>query len=179
MECNTTENGAGDAGAGVALSGLARAASCILSKTWVSGRYRLVPCAAQRDNKTVMRTVISIAIVLLIAFGIYRLYLTRVQPAGGGTAPTQAITITGVQNDLLAIAQAERLYFAEHGSYASLDELISSGALLKEKTGRDGYSYSVETTANSFTVTASYSGPPGAHYPRLVIDETMQIRRIE
>ncbi len=126
-----------------------------------------------------MRALISIVIALAIAFGIYRLYLTRVQPAGSGTAPTQAITITGVQNDLLAIAQAERLYLAEHGSYASLEELISSGALLMEKPGRDGYSYSVETTATSFTVTARYSGPPGPSYPMLTIDQTMAIRRVE
>ena len=126
-----------------------------------------------------MRTLISIVIALAIAFAVYRLYLTRVQPAGRGTAPTQAITITGVENDLLAIAQAERLYFAEHGSYASLDELISSGALLTQKPGRGGYTYSVETTGNSFTVTARYSGPPGPRYPTLAIDQTMQIRRIE
>ncbi len=126
-----------------------------------------------------MRALISIVIVLVIAYGVYRLYLTRVQPAGDGTAPTQAITITGVENDLLAIAQAERMYVVEHGSYASLADLISSGALAMAKPGRDGYTYSVETTANSFTVTASYSGPVVAQYPRLIIDQTMQIRRIE
>jgi len=126
-----------------------------------------------------MRALISIVIALVIAFGIYRLYLTRVQPEGHGTAPTQAITITGVQNDLLAIAQAERLYLAEHGSYASLEELISSGALLMQKPGREGYTYSVETSANSFTVTARYSGPPGQRYPTLAIDQTMQILRLD
>ena len=126
-----------------------------------------------------MRTVISIAIVLLIAFGIYRLYLTRVQPEGHGTAPTQAITITGVQNDLLAIAQAERIYFAEHGSYASIEDLISRGTLFMAKPGRDGYTYSLETSGNSFTVTARHSGPPGQRYPTLAIDQTMQIRRLE
>jgi hypothetical protein len=126
-----------------------------------------------------MRALISIVIVLAIAYGIYRLYLTRAQPAGSATAPTQAITITGVQNDLLAIAQAERLYLAEHGSYASLDELISSGTLLTQRPGRDGYAYSVEVTANSFTVTARYSGPPALRQPTLVIDQSMQIRRLD
>src|SRR3970282_1341918 len=104
-----------------------------------------------------MRALISFVIALVIAFGIYRLYLTRVQPEGHGTAPTQAITITGVQNDLLAIAKAELIYFAEHGSYASIEDLISRGTLFMAKPGRDGYTYSLETAANSFTVTARHS----------------------
>ena len=126
-----------------------------------------------------MRSLISILIALVIGYGIYRLYLTRVQPAGEGTAPTQAITITGVENDLLAIAQAERMYLTQHGSYASLEELIASGALATAKPGRDGYTYTVETTSNSFTVTARYSGPASPRFPTVVIDQTMQFRRTD
>ena len=40
---------------------------------------------------------------------------------------TQAISTTGVEMDLNGIAQAERMYFAQNGSYATLDQLASSG----------------------------------------------------
>ena len=82
-----------------------------------------------------MRSVIALVLALAIAFGLYLLYLKRIQPAGKGSVATQAISITGVQNDMLAIAQAERAYFAQHGSYASLAELTSSGALISVERG--------------------------------------------
>ncbi len=136
----------------------------------------------RRDNGLAMRTLISIVLALAIAFGIYYLYLKRVHPAGG-SVPTQAISITGVQNDLLAIAQAERAYFAQSGSYASLGDLTTSGMLTTPRAGRDGYTYSVETSGQGFTVTARYIGqpgdPPGTHYPTIAVDETMQIRQGE
>ena len=127
-----------------------------------------------------MRALLSLLIAVAIVFVAYRLYLTRtVAPGPEGssmTVPTQAITLTGVKNDLNAIAQAERAWFAEHGSYATLDELTSSGALTMKRPGRDGYSYSVNVSANGFTVTARYQGPSGLNYPVLVVDQTMQIR---
>lgn len=130
-----------------------------------------------------MRSVVALVLVLAIAFGIYYFSLTRAQPGGtSGSLPAQAISLTGVRNDLLAIAQAERVYFAEHGSYASLNKLISSGALTMERSGRDSYTYSVETTADGFTVTARYSGRPGdagARYPALTVDQTMQVQQTD
>lgn len=122
-----------------------------------------------------MRGLVSLVLALAIAFGIYYFYVRQVQPAGGGGAPTRAITATGVQNDLLAIAQAERMYFAEHGNYASLDTLTASGALSMAKLGRDGYTYTVEVSADTFTVTARH---PGADYPAFAIDRTMRIRSL-
>ena len=130
-----------------------------------------------------MRSVVALILVLAIAFGIYYFSLKRAQPGGtAGSLPAQAISLTGVRNDLLAIAQAERVYFAEHGSYASLNELASSGALTMERSGRDGYTYSVETTASGFTVTARHSGRPGdaeARYPTLTMDQTMQVQQTD
>ena len=58
----------------------------------------------------------------VIAMGIYYFYLKQAAPAPGMVA-TQAITTTGVEMDLNAIAQAERTYFAQNGSYADLDQL--------------------------------------------------------
>ena len=130
-----------------------------------------------------MRSLIALVLVLAIAFGIYYLYLKRVQPAGPGSMPTQAINLTGVQNDLLGIAQAERSYFAQHGSYASLGELTASSALTMPRSSRGGYGYSVEATATGFTVTARYASqpgdPPGLRYPTFAVDQTMQVRQTD
>jgi hypothetical protein len=85
--------------------------------------------------------------------------------------------------DLNAIAQAERTYFAQNGSYADLDQLTSSGALTMARSGRDGYTYSIATAGNGFTVTARHAESPainGAaplHYPALSIDQSMQIHQ--
>ena len=120
-----------------------------------------------------MKSLISLIIACAIAFGIYYLYFRQVQTTGGGSNPTQAITTTGVKNDLNAIAQAERLYFSQNGSYATLDQLIESGSLTASKREREGYTYSVEVSSNGFTVTAR-SSRPGA--PAFSIDQSMQIR---
>jgi hypothetical protein len=120
-----------------------------------------------------MKGLIALIISLAIAFGIYYLYFRQVQTTGGGNNPTQAITTTGVKNDLNAIAQAERMYFSQNGSYATLDQLIESGALTTSKREREGYTYSVEVSASGFIVTAR-SSRPGS--PAFTIDQSMQIR---
>ena len=59
---------------------------------------------------------------------------------GKGQVVTQAISTTGVEMDLNAIAQAERQYFAQNGSYASLDQLVSSGSMnINRRRYCDGY----------------------------------------
>jgi hypothetical protein len=124
---------------------------------------------------------LSLVVVLAIALGGYYFYLKHAQPAGTGINPQQTISLMGVQNDLLAIAQAERAYFALHGSYASLGELTSSGALTVSRSGRDGYEYRVETTANGFLAIARHYRQPGAspslRYPTITVDQTMQIHQ--
>ena len=128
-----------------------------------------------------MRGILSfLSLVFVVAIGlmIYRSYFTG--PSGGvatrGTDnPRAAIDITGVQSDLLAMAQAERAFHALNGRYAPLEELQSSGNLLIDPArGRQGYAYSASVSGNSFTVTATYSGP-ATGMPTLSIDETMQI----
>ena len=126
-----------------------------------------------------MRALVALLIAVVLVLAAYRFYFTRSQPAGSGTVPTQAISITGVKNDLVAIAQAERAYFANQGAYARLDELISGGALKLTKSSRDGYTYSVEVVGNGFIATARYQGPAGLRYPTITIDQTMQIRQQE
>ena len=128
-----------------------------------------------------MRSIVGLLLALAIALGIYYFYLKRVETGGPGTSPAQAISLTGVQSDLLAIAQAERIYFAERGAYGSLDELTSRGALTVPRSGRDGYQYTVDTSAAGFTVIARYTGPRAAgnktSYPTIPINQSMEIHR--
>jgi hypothetical protein len=131
-----------------------------------------------------MISMISILVVLLASLGIYYVYLKHATPAASVT-PVQAITTTGVQMDLLAIAQAERMYNAQNGSYGSLDQLTSTGTMNINSGGRDGYTYSVDVSGNGFTVTAqhpdvpvtSVSNAPSLHYPTLSIDQNMQVQQ--
>jgi len=117
-----------------------------------------------------------------IAIGIYYYFIKQAAPAPG-MAITQSVTTTGVEMDLNTIAHAERDYFAQNGSYADLDQLASSGTLSTPRTGRDGYTYSIETSGNGFTVKAHHdaspasSGAAAVHYPALSIDQTMQMHQ--
>lgn len=98
-----------------------------------------------------------------------------------GTAPTQAISLTGVRTDLLQIAQAERGYVATNSKCAPLEELISSGSMTMSSTLRDGYSYAVECSGTEFTVTARHApAPPDSpiRYPNLAIDQNMQVHEV-
>ena len=126
-----------------------------------------------------MRALIGLLVAAVIAFAAYRLFLSKAVPEGGGTAVTQSISITGVKNDLLAIAQAERAYMAQNGRYVSMDELVSSHTLSMSRPGRDGYEYSLETSANGFTITARFTRASELRFPTYVIDQTMQIRQQE
>ena len=125
---------------------------------------------------------IGLLFAAAIAIGVYYVYVKQAAPAPG-MAVTQSITTTGVEMDLNAIAQAERNYFAQNGSYADLDQLSSSGTLALSRTGRDGYTYSIETSGNGFTVSARHSDVPPSpgvappHYPALSIDQTMQLHQ--
>jgi hypothetical protein len=99
-----------------------------------------------------------------------------------GTAPTQAISLTGVRSDLLQIAQAERSYIATNGHCASLDELISSNSISMTRKERDGYSYAIECSGGNFTASARHlPAPEGSpiRYPNLAIDSSMQVREID
>lgn len=126
-----------------------------------------------------MRALAGLLVALVIGYLIYRNFLTQTLPKeDGGSTPVSSISATGVKNDLLAIAQAERSYFAEHGSYASLGELTSSGALTMTRSGRDGYTYSVDTQAGGFTVTARYSGPQAPPPSSFMVDQSMEVRAI-
>jgi len=129
-----------------------------------------------------MRGFVSLLFVVLIIIGVYHVYLKQMPTSDKGTASTQAISLTGVRMDLLQIGQAERGFVAQNSRCASLNELIDSNSLTMSRSGRDGYSYTVDCADNSFTVTASHApAPQGSpiRYPTLALDQNMQVREIE
>ena len=131
-----------------------------------------------------MKSLVGILITAAISLGIYMYTLKQAAP-GKGMVATQEISLTGVQMDLTAIAQAERMYFAQNGSYTDLATLASSGTMNISRTSRDGYTYSVEPTGNSFIATARYTAPPvempkgvePPHWPTFTIDQTMEVHQ--
>ncbi|HKS82932.1 MAG TPA: hypothetical protein VJR23_15620 [Candidatus Acidoferrales bacterium] len=122
--------------------------------------------------------ILGLLVVALVALLVYKFYFSSSTAPGAGTAtPMQTIDVVGVKNDLLSIGQAERVYMAQHGSYASLDELTSSGALTMAKTGRDGYTYEVQTTSSDFKAIAHCpaSTPPGCK--DFTVDSSMEVQQ--
>lgn len=122
------------------------------------------------------RAVGFIGLLIAIAVGVW-LYTKQATTTGvpGAASPKAAIDMTGVRNDLLAIAQAERRYHALNGKYATLAELRESGDT-SVSDSRGPYAYSVEVGENSFVVRATYSGPD-ATMPRTVsIDQNLDYR---
>ena len=122
------------------------------------------------------RAVGFIGLLIALAVGAY-LYTRQSTSAlpSGATSPKAAIDLTGVKNDLLAVAQAEKRYYAANSKYGSLAELRENGDT-SVSDSRGPYSYSVETSETGFVVRANYSGPD-ASMPRVVtIDQNLQYR---
>jgi hypothetical protein len=133
-----------------------------------------------------MKGLIGLMVVAAVGMGIYMYTLKQASP-GPGMVATQAIDMSGVQMDLNSIAQAERMYFTQNGAYADLPTLMSNGTMNIARTSRGGYTYSVETSGNGFTATASYTAPPievpkgvtPPRFPTFTIDQTMQVHQSE
>ncbi len=121
-----------------------------------------------------------IGVLIAAAIGFY-LYTQQAKTASQGTEnPRQTIDIAGVKNDLIAIANGERRYYATEARYASLDELRTHGDISLPTNGRGPFTYSAEVSESGFRIVATYSGPPGPDAPQnLSIDETMQIKTLE
>jgi hypothetical protein len=128
-----------------------------------------------------MRAFALLLVVTALLAGAYVFYLKKMPVTDEGTAPTQAISLTGVRSDLLQIAQAERSFVATNGNCAPLTELLSSGTLAMNRSERDGYGYSVVCSGVQFNVIASHAPAPAGspiRYPNLAIDENMQVREV-
>ena len=123
-----------------------------------------------------MRTagsILGLVIVLAIVWFVLKSQFS--QGPRGAQPPAETIDVVGVKSDLLAIAQAEKIYMASHGNYASLDDLQKDGALTFSGANRRGYTYSVAVAdGEHFTVTGRPSDPSKSGWPTLSIDDTMQ-----
>jgi len=109
---------------------------------------------------------------MAIGMYIYSLEVKTLEPSTAGNGE-EVTLISGVKNDLIGIASAERGYLASQGKYASLDELIS-GNYITIKGERPPYVYDVEVNSNTFRATATRTtkGAPA----QLWISENMQIQ---
>ena len=108
-------------------------------------------------------------IVAAVAGYLYMNQMHAVTP--GGTTPKVTIDVTAVRNDLLAIANAERRYWATNARYASLDELRNNGDI--PIPSRANYTYSANVDDSAFKVIATYSGSDPAAPKTITVDETM------
>lgn len=130
-----------------------------------------------------MKALLSLVVTLGIGLGAYYFFLKQSTPAGSNLPITSAISTTGVEMDLNSIAQAERVYNTQNGSYATFDQLVESGDLSMTKPSRENYDYVVETSTAGFTVTAKWTRPPGMsaniQYPTMMIDQTMELKRVD
>src|SRR5260370_3872405 len=90
-----------------------------------------------------MRALALLLVVAAIVGGIYFYSIKKMPTTDAGTAPTQAISLTGVRMDLTQIAQAERTYIASNDHCVALDELSSSGTVNFARTARKDYTYQV------------------------------------
>jgi hypothetical protein len=132
-----------------------------------------------RPHTSSMRALASLLALAALLAGVYVFYLKRMPTTDSGTAPTQAISLTGVRGDLLQIAQAERASVATDGHCSPLEELISSGALSMTTPERDGYTYQVSCSGASFSVIASHPPAPAdsaIRFPTLSVDSNMEIK---
>ncbi len=117
-------------------------------------------------------TLLGLVVVLAI---VYLLYAKWAGP-GPTSRPQQQIDLVGVKSDLLAIAQAERMYLAANGTYASLDQLRQDGSMPFSTTNRRGYNYSADIDdGQHFKITATPADPAKSDWPAIFIDETMQV----
>jgi Tfp pilus assembly protein PilE len=133
-----------------------------------------------------MKGLVSLLAVAAVSMGIYLWSLKQAAP-GQGMVVTQNISVVGVKNDLIAIAQAERMYYTQNGAYTDLSTLSSSGTMNIARTNRDGYTYAAVASGEGFTVTATYTAPPVSnpanvtppHFPTYTIDQTMEVHQVD
>ena len=117
--------------------------------------------------------ILGTVVTLAIGMYIYSIQVKTLMPSGAAGNSQDVTTVTGVKNDLISIANAERGYQASQGKYASLEELIS-GNYLTIKSERPPYMYNIETSSNGFRATATRmtKGSPA----QLWISDDMQVQ---
>jgi hypothetical protein len=115
-----------------------------------------------------------IATLIVVGIGGY-VYVKQTQTVTHlGTTAITAIDLTAVRNDLIAIANAERRYWATKAKYASIEELRANGDIYIPS--RANCNYTIEATENNFKIIATYSGPSQNGPKRISMDETMEMK---
>jgi len=124
----------------------------------------------------IVGSLLAVLVVLAIGYFIFKSQFTKGPQQG--TPPMEQIDVIGVTADLQAIAQAERMYLASHGNYASVDQLQQEGSIAFSPSNRRGYNYVADLDdGQHFKVTASPADPSKQGWPTLAVDETMQVSR--
>jgi len=131
-----------------------------------------------------MGKLVGLLVLVALTFGIFYFTTRKMPVTDSGTAPTQAISLTGVRRDLLEIAQAERNSIALNSHCQDIGELISSGALTMTRPGREGYRYEVQCNGDSgeFKAIARHAPAPAGspiRYPTLAADQNMQVEEVQ
>ena len=111
--------------------------------------------------------------VVVVAIGGYFYTSQLKQVAAEGGVPTTTVSITGVRNDLLSMANAQKRYLATHPAYASLEELRTDGDI--HVPSRPDFVYAIDADSSHFTITATYTGPDRNAPRRLRVDDSMTI----
>jgi hypothetical protein len=126
-----------------------------------------------------MRAAFGMAGLLIVLVIGYLIYSSQIGEVSGDKPFAHQANSVAVQRDLLSLGQAEKLYLATNGSYATLEDLRNSSVMSSIPDGsRLGYAYSVEVDGKAhFRITASSSSPSRNDLPTLSINETMLISR--
>src|ERR1700743_1702236 len=110
-----------------------------------------------------MKDLAALLVFSGVSHAIYACSLKKMPTTDAGTAPTQAISLTGVRGDLLQIAQSERSFLALNDHCANIDELISTNSITMRQPERDGYTYTLDCgSAANFIATAPHAPAPPA-----------------
>jgi len=122
-----------------------------------------------------MGKLLGVLIVALISgLGLW-LYLKRMQPPEEKASIVQIADSAGAKMDLAAIARAENSYFAQHGSYAPLDQLAAE-SVFPVRTERKGYVYSIDLIPGGFTATAHCQPVGGQPCQSYTVDQSLEVK---
>ncbi len=124
-----------------------------------------------------MKAIFGLVGLLAVLVIGYLIYTTQLREISSDKPLKQQIDLVAVRSNLLSLAQAERLYLAANGSYATLEQLRESNVMSRVPSeSRSGYRYTIDVDgAAHFQITASPTESSGNDLPTLSIDETLQI----
>ena len=132
--------------------------------------------AAENQGVRAAGSLLALVAVLAVGYGVYRAEVAPGPGFPGASAIVDQADVTGAENDLVSIAQAERLYLAGPDSYATLEQRYQEGSISFKS--RHGYNFSIEADgARHFQATATPMGGGRAGRPTLSVDENVQVGR--